>query len=187
MHDMANRYLEDLRRELRRFHADEREDAVREIGSHITEAEAAGRPLTEVLAQLGPPKTLARAFIADAYLQESSVGPRGLRLMKMAAFVAGSGLLSLCIVPVLATVAVTFGLTAIVTPVVGVLQIAGVIPDSSGVVYWGEPVAREWVLPLTLAVSFVCGGLSWFAWRALRRYAMSVSAGYRRVLETLPQ
>jgi uncharacterized membrane protein len=186
MHEMGNRYLEDLRRELRRLHTDEREDAVREIGSHIAEAEAAGRPLTEVLSRLGPPKTLARAFIADSYLQESATGPRGLRLMKMTAFVASSGLLSLCIVPLLVVTVATFGVSAIVMPVFGGLQLAGVIPDSSGVLYWGQPVARVWVLPLTLAVTVLCGGLAWFAWRALRWYAVHVSAGYRRVLAALP-
>lgn len=185
MHEMANRYLEDLRHELQRLPADDRDDAVREIGSHIADAEAAGRPLAAVLSQLGTAKALARAYIADAYLQASNVRPRGVALTRVAVFVAGSGFLSIIVVPLLAVVALTFGLTAIATPVVGVLQTLGFIADSNGVMYWGAPVAKVWVLPLTLAVSLVCAGIGWGAWRLLRSYALRILAGYQRVRAAL--
>jgi hypothetical protein len=185
MHEMATRYLEDLRRELRRLPQDDRDDAVREIGSHIAEGEAAGRPVAAVLAQLGTAKELARAYIADAYLQESA-RPRGLAMMRMAAFVAGSGVLSLLVVPLLVTLAITFGITAIVSPAVGVGQVLGFIPDNEGVVYWGEPVPTAWDLPLTLAVCAFCAAIAWGSWRLLHAYSLRVLAGYQRALAALP-
>jgi uncharacterized membrane protein len=179
---MTSRYLDDLRRELRRLAPDERDDAVREIGSHIADAEAAGQPTVAVLGRLGPAKTLARAYIADAYLQSPGAMARSRQMMGIAAFVMGSGMVSLFVVPVLALLVGTLGLSALSIPVVGILQILGFVADENGIMYWGEPVAKVWVLPLTLAVSLLCGGLAWGAYRALRAYAFGVLAGYRRVL-----
>jgi hypothetical protein len=157
---------------------------VREIGSHIADAEAAGQASAAVLAKLGTPKDLARAYIADAYLQEG-VARRGVAFMGVAAFVAGSGLVSLVVVPFLAVLAVTFGFTAVGSPFIGLAQLLGVIPDNQGVVYWGEPVSKTWVLPLTLAVSAVSAAIAWGSWRALRWYTVRVLSGYQRVRNAL--
>ena len=74
MDDAAERYLEELRRNLKPLPEDERSDAVREISSHIAEGEADGRPTASVLAGLGDAKTLGRAYVADYHLREPSVG-----------------------------------------------------------------------------------------------------------------
>jgi uncharacterized membrane protein len=184
MSEMSNRYLDQLRRELRRLPAEDREDAVREIGSHIADAEVAGQPQAAVLAKLGTPKDLARAYIADAYLQEGA-SRRGLAFMGVVAFVAGSGMVSVIVVPLLTVTAITFGLTAVASPVIGVLQLVGVISDANGVVYWGEPVAKVWVLPLTLVTAILCAAIAWGSWRALRWYSLRVLSGYQRVRDAL--
>ena len=61
MDDAAERYLDELRRNLRPLPEEERSDAVREIESHIAEGQADGRPTAAVLAGLGDARTLARA------------------------------------------------------------------------------------------------------------------------------
>ncbi len=104
-----------------------------------------------------------------------------MNVMRVAAFVVGSGFLSLLVVPVLAVLVATFGLSAIVVPGVGVLQVLGLISESHGVTYWGKPVPTGWVLPLTLAISVVSAAIAWGAQRLLTRYAAAVLAGYRRL------
>ncbi len=53
MDDATERYLDELRRNLRPLPEEERSDAVREIESHIAEGQADGRPTAAVLAGLG--------------------------------------------------------------------------------------------------------------------------------------
>src|SRR5690242_7974900 len=66
----TRRYLDELSRLLGGLPAGEREEAVREIGSHIAEARRAGTPLAAVLARLGEPALLARAYESDFLLQQ---------------------------------------------------------------------------------------------------------------------
>ena len=49
-------------------------EAVREIATHVAEVTASGRPTAAILAQLGPPEALARAYLADYFLQRRAVG-----------------------------------------------------------------------------------------------------------------
>jgi F-type H+-transporting ATPase subunit beta len=64
------RYLDQLQRLLERLPQAEREDALQEIASHIADARAAGLPLAVVLARLGDPASLARAYESDYLLQQ---------------------------------------------------------------------------------------------------------------------
>src|SRR5215831_16953161 len=66
----SQRYLETLRDNLARLPRAEREDAVREIESHIAHARADGLPLAAILARLGEAANLARAYEANFLLSE---------------------------------------------------------------------------------------------------------------------
>src|SRR5215217_9517289 len=77
MDEAAERYLDELGRNLRPLPEAERSDAVREIESHIAEGQADGRPTAAVLAGLGDAKTLARAYVADYHLSEPRAGALG--------------------------------------------------------------------------------------------------------------
>jgi F-type H+-transporting ATPase subunit beta len=66
----SQRYLDELRRQLVQLPPAERDDAIKEIGSHIAEARAAGMPLAAILARLGQPDSLARAYAADYLLSQ---------------------------------------------------------------------------------------------------------------------
>jgi F-type H+/Na+-transporting ATPase subunit beta len=68
--EAVQRYLAELQRHLARLPDAERDDAVREIASHITDARAAGTPLMVILARLGEAYALARAYEADYLLRQ---------------------------------------------------------------------------------------------------------------------
>jgi uncharacterized membrane protein len=183
MDDVAERYLEELRRNLRPLPEDERLDAVREIESHIAEGQADGRPTAAVLAGLGDAKTLARAYVADYHLR---VPPDGAlrsvaRFVLSSAFVSGTGVLSLFVVPTLALLTFLAGLLAVASPILGVLRTFGVpgivMGDSGG---WQVPIL--WSFPASLALGVACAVLAWAGYKLLRGYLGLVLAGYRKLL-----
>ena len=183
MDDAAERYLEELRRNLKPLPEDERSDAVREIESHIAEGQADGRPTASVLAGLGDARTLARAYVADYHLREPSAGKLGsaARIVLSSAFVSGTSLLSLFVVPMLALLTSIAGLMAIVTPVLGVLRTFGVpgivMGDSGG---WQVPIL--WSFPASVVLAAAFAVLAWAGYKLLRGYLRLVLAGYRKLL-----
>src|SRR5262245_37973888 len=66
----SQRYLDVLRASLASLPEADRNDAVREIESHIALARADGLPLAAVLARLGDPRTLARAYETNYLLEQ---------------------------------------------------------------------------------------------------------------------
>jgi F-type H+-transporting ATPase subunit beta len=66
----SERYLHTLRAHLSRLPEADRDDAVREIASHITDARADGLPLAAILARLGDAASLARAYESNYLLSE---------------------------------------------------------------------------------------------------------------------
>ena len=183
MDEAAERYLEELRTNLRALPEDERSDAVREIESHIAEGRADGRPTAAVLAGLGDARTLARAYVADYHLRVPPGGALGSvgRFVLSSVFVSGTGLLSLLVVPMLALLTSLAGLLAVVTPVLGILRTFGVegivMGDSGG---WQVPVM--WSFPASLALGVAFAVLAWAGYKLLRGYLWLVLAGYRRLL-----
>jgi uncharacterized membrane protein len=183
---MAQQYLDQLTRFLHALPERDRSDAVREIASHIAESHAAGQPVAVVLAGLGDPRVLARAYLADYYGQQQP-GSRwrtwGHRLAGCG-FILGSGLTSLFVAPVLGLLALVFGLVAPVVVVLGVLRFLGaswisirLLPDTE--------VPQVWSVPVTLAFALVCVALAWGAAKLLRWYMSAILAGYRRVLPSM--
>ena len=183
MDDATERYLNELRRNLRPLPEDERSDAVREIESHIAEGQAHGRPTAAVLGGLGDARTLARAYMADYHLRVPREGALGSvsRFVLSSVFVSGTGLLSLFVVPMLALLTTLAGILAVVTPVLGVLRtfgVAGIVMgDSSG---WQVPVMWSFPASVVLAAAFAL--LAWAGYKLLRGYLLLVLTGYRRVL-----
>jgi len=183
MDDSAERYLEELRRNLRPLPEDERSEAVREIESHIAEGQADGRPTAAVLAGLGDARTLARAYVADYHLRVPRDGAIGSvsRFVLSSVFVSGTGLLSLFVVPLLALITSLAGLLAIATPVLGVLRtfgVPGIVMGDSG----GWQVPTLWSFPASLALGAAFAVLAWAGYKLLRAYLRLVLAGYRKLL-----
>jgi uncharacterized membrane protein len=183
MDDAAERYLEELRRNLGPLPEAERSEAVREIESHIAEGRADGRPTEAVLAGLGDARTLARAYVADYHLRVPRDGALGsvARFVFTSVFVSGTGLLSLFVVPLLVLLTALAGLMAVVSPVLGVLRtlgVSGIVMGDTG----GWQVPTLWSFPASVALGAACAVLAWAGYKLLRGYLRLVLAGYRRLL-----
>jgi uncharacterized membrane protein len=183
MDDAAERYLDELRRNLGPLPEAERSDAVREIESHIAEGRAHGRPTGDVLAGLGDARTLARAYVADYHLRVPRDGALGsaARFVLSSVFVSGTGLLSLFVVPLLALLTALAGLLAVASPVLGILRtfgVSGIVMGETG----GWQVPTLWSFPASVALGAACAILAWAGYKVLRGYLRLVLAGYRKLL-----
>jgi uncharacterized membrane protein len=184
--DATERYLDELRRNLRPLPEGERSDAVREVESHIAEGQADGRPTAAVLAGLGDARTLARAYVADYHLRVLREGALEsvARFALSSVFVSGSGLLSLFVVPFL----VLLTILAVAMPVLGILRtfgVAGIVMGDSG--GWQVPIL--WSFPASLVLTAAFAVLAWAGYKLLRAYLWLVLAGYRKLLSfrTVPR
>ena len=70
----AERYLAVLKQALSAMQPVDRSEVLDEIRSHIHDATAAGRPLDEILARLGPADALAKAYLVESYLNPQLPG-----------------------------------------------------------------------------------------------------------------
>ncbi len=173
-------YLEKLNRYLEKLPDDERMDAVMEIESHIAEGIANGVPESVILSRLGDPRKLAKA-----YRSERLNGLKGMKSLKdvfaVIGFYCTAGLLSVMIVPVLATVAYGFGFCAVLIVIAGILRTFGAawINMSIGP---GMEIATEYSMIYALVVGGIVGGIAFASWLGLKKYLAFLSERYRRVL-----
>jgi uncharacterized membrane protein len=122
-------YLAAFEAEARGFGLSEAQDIANDVQSHINEAVEYGKPLDEVLAALGTPKALARAYAVELLMGkpkvDSNVG-RFSQLLTLAALVAFGGLLTLIVVTSLGSIGLSFVLSGILLFVLGLLEAVGV-------------------------------------------------------------
>lgn len=175
-------YLEDLDVALSRLRPEQRHDALREIESHFADATAAGASPDDLIARLGPPRLLGAALIAEGMQQSHKAAPlRVWHVIGSSMFIAGTSFTSVIVVPLLALVAVGFGLIAALSPIAGVLRTFGATwiqinlgPDRS--------LPNEWSIPFMFGLAVACAGLAFGAYKLLRLYLRIVMRGYRTVL-----
>ncbi len=183
MEKQLNSYLEQVEKYLKPLPVSERVDIVQEIKSEMQELQAAGQTPEQILARLGEPKELARAYLGDLIAQ--SGGLSASRVLALCAFYSVTGLSGLFVIPVLGICAPVFLLCGIVTPLLGAVKAVDValglhIPY---VQYIGIAGVQN---PVLVFVLCILAGIALFAlgygcWKLLVGYVKSVS----RVKRTL--
>ena len=142
-------------------------DAVREVESHIREriSESNGTPnerdaLEAILARLGSPSTVARAYSLELLMEEAAVGGRFVAVVRSLFHVAASGLAGFATALLLFTgyaIGIAFCAVALLKPIfpqnVGLWTRAG-FPRSFGAQF-PAPAGMElaggyWVIPLSI-------------------------------------
>ena len=184
MNPVFKAYLADLEVALSRMKPEQRQDALREIESHFADAGAAGASPDELVARLGPPRLLAAALIADGLERSPKASPlRVWNVIGSSLFIAGTSFTSVIVVPLLATLAIGFGLIAALSPIAGVLRTFGAtwIQIDVGP---GRTLPSEWSIPFMLGLAVVCAGVALGAYKLLRLYLGMVTRGYRAVIGT---
>lgn len=183
MEKQLNSYLEQVEKYLKPLPVSERVDIVQEIKSEMQELQAAGHTPEQILARLGEPKELARAYLGDLIAQ--SGGLSASRVLALCAFYSVTGLSGLVVIPTLGICAPAFLLCGVVTPLLGAVKAVDValglhIPY---VQYIGIAGVQN---PVLVFVLCTLAGIALFAlgygcWKLLVGYVKSVS----RVKRTL--
>lgn len=173
-------YLDQLHARLGKLPEADRLDAVREIESHIAEGIANGQLEMAILSRLGEPDKLAKA-----YRSEYMMGRRSLRSAKdvlaMVGFYCTAGLMSVVVVPTLATIAYGFGFCSVLIFAAGILRTLGVTWISMGFGP-GREVPVPWSMAVAVPVAAIVGGIAYVCWRNLKKYLAFLSDRYRAVL-----
>lgn len=175
-HPTVKQYLDRFGAGLSRLPVAEREESVREIASHISEAMAAGQPVADVLEKLGPADRLARAYTADALLRPGE-GSRTMRWLAVIGLLATTSLPSLILIPLLSGLGVGFGLGGTATVLIALLAL--IFPGMAE-----STLALPYPFPEVLAavMGVVLAGLGVLALLALRLYLKFLISAIRRVL-----
>ncbi|HIZ48818.1 MAG TPA: DUF1700 domain-containing protein [Candidatus Gemmiger excrementavium] len=185
MEKQLNNYLEQIEKYLKPLPVSERVDIVQEIKSEMQELQAAGQTPEQILARLGNPKELARAYLGDMIAQSS--GFSWSRLAALCAFYSVTGFSGLVVIPTLVICAPVFLLCGIITPLLGALKAVDValglhIPyvQYIGIAGIQNPAL---VFVLCLAMGLALCALGYGCWKLLVGYIQSVSR-IKRMLET---
>lgn len=126
---ITSRYLANLEAGLAELTPTDREEVVRDIRSHISEAVNSGRPLDQVLASLGSSEGLARAYSIELLMSRpGAFTTRRNRMLRLAGLVVFGSIPTLVAVIVLGVVGVVFVLTGVILLVAGSAALAGNLP-----------------------------------------------------------
>ncbi|MHA7966813.1 DUF1700 domain-containing protein [Paenibacillus sp. CAU 1782] len=179
MSPLGKAYLDKLYQALKMMPEEERIDAVREIESHIIEGILGGQPEAAILARLGDPRKLAKAYRSEYLSQNASFSFK--HTFGLIGFYCTTGLLSIMIVPVLATIAYGFGFCT-------VLILLGSFIRTFGVT-WISMEIGSYVVPTQLSLIYgvvvggIVGGIAFVCWKMLKRYLSYVTGRHRRILD----
>lgn len=180
MSPIVKNYLETLNRCLHKIPEEDRLDIVHEIKSHIAEGIRNGQSETVILEKLGDPRKLAKAYRSEHLMQQSPKRSFS-EILRMIGFYSTTGLLSIILVPILATLACGFGFCTVLVFLAGIIRSFGVtwIQMDIGP---GISVPTEWSIVFALVVGGIIGSIAYISWKYLKVYLAFVSNQYRSVL-----
>lgn len=176
-------YLKRVEKYLSPLPASERADIVREIASEMLELQSNGKTAGEIVARLGEPQELARAYLSDLIAKNRSFS--WTRITALCAYYSLVSLTGLIVIPTLAICAPVFIVSAIVTLVLAVIKLVDSllnlgIPCANYIVMAGiESPALAFILSIiTGAVLYLIGR---GCWKLLIRYIKTVNKAKRRL------
>ena len=158
MENKVNRFLDELRRHLRAMPKEEREYAILEIKTHITEGIESGKNLMSILSDIGEPKTVAIAYLSDYHLQQVSNKKNIFNIILSSLFFTATGFISLAIVPSFLMLGLTFAACTVMMPVFGVMRTLGA--EDIFVLRDNVLVPRLLAIPAGLFLGLLSAGLT---------------------------
>lgn len=177
MNQEIEKYLQEVSRGLFNISKEDKEEILLEIKSHIHEATEIGENAGQVLARLGPPVTLAKAYSFDHAVKYQQLKP--FDVLSNFAFYGLAGLSGIIVVPSLCILALTCLMVAFVIPGTAITNLVGL--TNVPMFVWGEASVPPGILPLVLGI--IVGAifilLTWLCWGGLKKYVKTVSEKYR--------
>lgn len=117
---VMNDYLSKIEKYLKSMPTSERVDIIKEIKSQMLELEAAkGLASDQIIARMGNPKDLAKAYLGESISKNNSFSWR--KLGSVFAFYSLASMGSLFVLPVNSTLSVGLMLCSIIAPIGGLI------------------------------------------------------------------
>jgi uncharacterized membrane protein len=176
-------YLAELRRLLRKLPADDVEDILRDYDEHIRLARGSGLADAQVFQRLGDPRTVAKAIMAEFFLDaaDSSRQPRALLRATLASMSLGV-LNAVLVVPPMAAGVVVMGVLAVMAVAMIAAPVVAVYGAAQG---YGVTLVAASLLVTGIGL-FLLAGIAWLWTRIISpgvlrylRFNMRVARGAR--------
>jgi uncharacterized membrane protein len=179
----AEAFLKEFAKHLQELAHEERDDIIKEIKSHIQTGLQHGQSEEEILKRLGSPKSLAKGYLGEYYLQQKSSNPS--HFFKLFFFFASLGFLSPVVIVFLAGVSFAFAIGAVAVLISGILSTFEYsIGDFTFGVQLGSQTITGWPgLLISLVVAVILWIGSKWCWRGLRQYFAYLASKYRRLIK----
>ena len=178
-----NSYLKKVEKYLSPLPVSERADIVKEIESEMLELQANGKAAEEIVARLGEPRELAKAYLRDLISQSKSLS--WTRITAICAYYSLVSLTGMIVIPTLAICAPVFIVSAIATPVLAIIKLIDSllhlgIPYVNYIVMLGieNPILAFILSILTGAVLYLIGR---GCWKLLISYIKAIDKTKRRL------
>jgi len=166
METPLNDYLEKIEKSLKPMPISERVDIVKEIKCEMLELEQSGKTAEEILARLGDPKSLARAYLGQSIAKSKAFSIK--KLCSVVAFYSLAGTAWMFVLPITSCIGIGFMACGILSPIAGAIRfiawLLGRDIPQIGIWIGTYSATAVTVLPLSIligAMSFLIGKLSW--------------------------
>ena len=179
MDTTIEKYLTKVNKHLKPLSIIERTDIIKEIQSTIIEMQQEGQKTEEILARLGTPKELAKAYLSN--LLDETSGFNLHRLAIIVAFYSLAGISGLFIIPILLIITPSFFVLSIITFIFSISKLIEIfIPNleflQNITVNLGTntltPLPASFILILKSIILYLLARLSW---KALVKYCRGLN------------
>jgi uncharacterized membrane protein len=179
MNHEAEKYLQEINRRLSDIPEHDREDILLEIKNHIYEATEKGEEIAQILARLGSPVKLAKAYSLGYCAENKKLKP--LDILNYLDFYLLSGLSGIFIIPLLGFLAVVFLAIAIWIPGTAVVNLLGFTHVPMFV--WGDSAISPGMLQIALGliIGAVFAWLTYICWSGIKDFIKEIAANYRKL------
>lgn len=183
MDNTLEKYLESVDEHLKPLPVSERIDIVKEIKSSMLEMAQDNMTAGQILERLAPPKEMAKAYLGD--LLSKGKGINRNKYLTALAFYSLTGFTGLMVIPTLGILAPMLLLLGIVTPILGIIKLAGHLLNFDmsfiNITIGSASAGPVGGFFLTVVTGILLCGLGIGAWRLLLRYIHSVSQKKRNL------
>lgn len=179
MNHEAEKYLQEINNGLAGIPQQEKEDIVSEIKNHIYEATEKGDDIVQILARLGSPAKLAKAYSLGYCAEYKKLKP--LDILNNLDFYLLTGLSGIIIIPLLSFLAVVFIAIAVIIPGTVLTNLLGFTHIPMFV--WGESSISPGIIQIALglAIGAVFAWLTYTCWGGIKKFIKGIAADYRKL------
>lgn len=122
MDKLLSDYLHEIEKHLRPIPSSERIDIIQEIKSEIMELQKENIDTEQILARLGNPKELAKAYLSELISNSNKFSLR--KLSAVVAFYSLAGFSGIFVLPITSISGVTFLTCSVLCPIAGIIKFA---------------------------------------------------------------